>query len=210
MDRKHMTATIGVLVFDLGGVLIDWNPRYLFRAFFPDDPVGMERFLHEIRFPDWNAELDAGRPFMETLAELQDRFPQYDGLLTAFHQRWEETLGGPIPSTVALLPPLKRAGYSLHALSNWSADTFSIARRKYPFLDLFDSILISGDVKIVKPDPRIYQIFLARFNRKAEECLFIDDNKVNTDTARDLGFQVVWLERPEWLQAELRVRKLLD
>jgi 2-haloacid dehalogenase len=204
-----MSFSLSALVFDLGGVLIDWNPRYLFREFFPDDPDAMERFLEEIRFPEWNIEMDGGKPFTETLAEVSTRFPQYARMLKAFHQRWEETLGGPIPATVNLLPRLKQAGYSLHALSNWSADTFSIARRKYAFLNLFDSILISGDVKMVKPDPRIFRIFLERSGRKAEECLFVDDNKINTEAARALGFQVVWLENPEQLETELRHRNLL-
>jgi 2-haloacid dehalogenase len=205
-----MPSPISTLVFDLGGVLIDWNPRYLYRKLFPDDPAAMERFLEEIRFDEWNLAMDAGRDFSAILADLTHRFPQYAQELQSYQQRWEETLGGPISETVSLLPQLRQNGYHLLAISNWSAETFSIARRKYSFLDLFDFILISGDVKVLKPDPRIYQIFLQKTGKKAQECMIIDDKKINTDTAQTLGFHVLWLEAPDQLEEALRRQGILD
>ena len=191
------------IIFDFGGVLLDWNPRYLYRRFFENDTDAMERFLTEIGFVDWNAHQDRGRPFAVAVAELSARFPQYAELIKAYDERWEESLGGPIPETVEILQTLKQAGYPLYGLSNWSAETFGRVRHRYAFLDCFETIVLSGEVKMMKPDPRIYTLLLERIGHAAGECLFIDDSKANIETAEDLGFRTILFESPGQLRQGL-------
>ncbi len=196
------------IVFDFGGVLLEWNPRHLYRKLFPDADA-MEAFLTEIDFAAWNVEQDRGRPFSLGVAELSGRFPKHADLIRAYHERWEESIAGPISGTVALLAKLKRAGYPLYGLSNWSAETFARIRPRYAFFDSFDAILISGELGLVKPDPRIFHALLARAGRPAADCLFIDDGQDNIDAARTLGFRTIRFESAELLEAELCWLRLL-
>lgn len=197
-------------IFDFGGVIFDWDPRYLYRKFFDGDTEAMERFLVEIDFFQWNLQQDEGRPFAEAVSQLSERFPQYTELIRAYREHWEESIQGPIQPTLDILSRLKRAGYPLYALSNWSAETYQLIRPRYDFFDWFDCILVSGEARVAKPDPRIYTIFLERIRRKAEECLFIDDSESNVQAAQQLGFQVVRFESPAQLEAELRQMGLLQ
>jgi len=198
------------LIFDFGGVIFDWDPRYLYRKFFDGDTEAMERFLVEIDFFQWNLQQDEGRPFAEAVSQLCERFPQYAELIRAYRERWEESIQGPIQPTLDILSRLKRAGYPLYALSNWSAETYQLIRPRYDFFDWFDCILVSGEARVAKPDPRIYTLFLEQIHRKAEECLFIDDSESNVQAAQQLGFQVVRFESPAQLEAELRQIGLLQ
>jgi 2-haloacid dehalogenase len=198
------------IVFDFGGVLLDWNPRYLYRKLFDDDHEAVERFLDEIGFSEWNLKQDEGRPFAVAVAELSGRFPQHADLIKAFDERWEESMGGEIRPAVEILYALKRAGHSLYGLSNWSAETFRRIRHKHAFLDLFDAIVLSGEVKVAKPDRRIYALLLEKVNRPAEECLFIDDSEANVLAAARLGFKTIRFESPEQLEGELRRLGLLE
>ena len=191
------------IIFDFGGVLIDWNPRYLYRKLFDGNSNAMERFLTDIGFMEWNLQQDKGRSFAVAVAELSERFPAYADLIKAYDQRWEESLAGPIQSTVNLLHSLEQVGYRLYGLSNWSAEKFQIVRPKYEFFNWFETIVVSGEAKLVKPDPRIYTLFLERIGWTAEECLFIDDSRANIATADQLGFKTIWYESPEQLKAEL-------
>lgn len=197
-----------IFVFDFGGVLIDWDPRYLYRKLFGGDNVAMERFLSEVNFYDWNHEQDKGRPFDEGIAELSEKFPHYATMISAFGERWEETIAGQIPETVATLQQLKEQGYPLFGLTNWSAETFSRIRPRYDFLSWFDDIVVSGEVGVAKPDPVIYEILLEAAKANAEQCLFIDDSKVNVNAAAELGFMTIRFESPEQLQQELSMRGL--
>jgi 2-haloacid dehalogenase len=197
-------------IFDFGGVIFDWDPRYLYRKFFDGDTEAMERFLVEIDFFQWNLQQDEGRPFAEAVSQLSERFPQYTELIRAYRERWEESIQGPIQPTLDILSRLKRAGYPLYALSNWSAETYQLIRPRYDFFDWFDCILVSGEARVAKPDPRIYTLFLEKIHRKAEECLFIDDSESNVQAAQQLGFQVVRFESPAQLEAELRQMGLLQ
>lgn len=192
------------IIFDFGGVLIDWNPRYLYRKLFDGDSNVIERFLTDIGFMEWNLQQDKGRSFAVAVAELCERFPAYANLIRAYDQRWEESIAGPIQPTVNLLHSLKQTGCRLYGLSNWSAEKFETVRSKYEFFNWFDTIVVSGEVKLVKPDPRIYTLFLERIGRTAEECLFIDDSRANIAAADQLGFKTIWYESPEQLEAELR------
>src|SRR2546421_7051854 len=197
------------IVFDFGGVLIDWNPRYLYQKLFADDAEAMERFLDEIGFDAWNLEQDRGRAFAVAVSELSERFPHYADFIRAYDERWEESIGGAIEATVALLGALKQAGYALFGLSNWSAETFRRIRPRFPFFAWFDAIILSGEVQIIKPDPRIYAILLKRIGRPAAECLFIDDSPANVAVAEQLGFKTILFESPEQLADELTARGLL-
>jgi len=175
------------VIFDLGGVLIDWDPRHLYRKLFDDD-AAMESFLAEVTTPAWNAEQDAGRSWVEAVATLVERHPDQRELIEAFHRRWPEMLAGPIDGTVAILQRLRAAGIRLFALSNWSAETFPIARHQFPFLEWFDGILISGDVGAIKPDHRIFEHIVGRHAIEPAATVFIDDSPGNVEAAARLGF----------------------
>ncbi len=192
------------LVFDLGGVLVDWNPRYLYRRFFPGDEEAMERFLEEIGFQEWNIQQDKGRTLAEGVAELSARFPQYRDLIRAYDEFYEESLAGAIQPTVDILLELKNRGWALYALSNWPGEKFHAVRHKFPFLNWFQAIVISGDAKLCKPDPRIFQLLLDKIGRPASECIFIDDATANIAVARELGFITIRYESPEQLRAKLQ------
>jgi 2-haloacid dehalogenase len=191
------------IIFDFGGVLLDWNPRHLYRRFFPGDPTAMETFLREVDFATWNLALDEGRPFAEAVADLSARFPQYAALIQAYDTNWEESILGPIQPTVDMLQPLKAAGYRLHGLSNWSAEKFVPVHKRYAFLEIFDPIIISGQVRLAKPDPRIFNLMLAKINRPAQECVFIYDSPANIQAANRLGFKTILFESAEQMRVEL-------
>jgi 2-haloacid dehalogenase len=197
------------IVFDFGGVLIDWDPRYLYRKLAGGDEAVVERFFEEVGFFAWNLEQDRGRPFKTAVAELSARFPRYAEWIRAYDERWEESINGPIQPVADVLFGLKQKGYPLYGLSNWSAEKFKLVRPKYEFFSWFDDILVSGEVKIVKPDPRIFSVFLQRIRRKAAECVFIDDSETNTTAASHLGFKAIRFESPEQLSAELQHLGLL-
>lgn len=192
-----------VVIFDFGGVLVDWNPRYLYRKLFGDDEAGMERFLAEITTTEWNLRQDAGRPWKEALEELTAKHPEHVDLITAFHERWEETLKGPIDDSIAILRDLKQAGHPLYGLTNWSGETFPIARARYEFFNWFDGIVVSGDEGAIKPDPRLYETLLERYDIDPKRAVFIDDNKVNVDAAEALGIHGIHFHSPAQLRAEL-------
>lgn len=198
------------LIFDFGGVLVDWNPRYLYSKFFDGDEGGLQRFLDEIRFAEWNLQQDKGRPFAEGVAELSGRFPEYAELIQAYDQRWEESISGPIQPTVEILDELRGAGYPLYGLSNWSGEKFKLVRQNYEFFDWFEDILVSGEVKLVKPDERIFNLMLERIKHPAEECLLVDDSAANIQAAASLGFQTIHFRSPEQLRGELVQRGYLE
>jgi len=197
------------IVFDVGGVLLDWKPYYFFGKFFHDDPAAVENFLNEIGFHEWNLRQDEGLPVDQAIAELTERFPQYAHIIRDYSQNWQESIAGPIQPTVDMLHELKQREYYLFCLSNWSAEKFNLVRRGYDFFNLFDSILLSSDVKLLKPDPRIYLTLLERIERSAQECLFIDDQQANVTAARQLGFDVIHFVSPDQLREELSSRGLL-
>jgi 2-haloacid dehalogenase len=198
-----MYAKRDVVIFDFGGVLVDWNPRYLYRKLFGDDEAGMERFLAEVTTPEWNLRQDAGRPWKEAVDELAAAHPSQVDLITAFHERWEETLKGPIDDSITILHDLKRAGHPLYGLTNWSGETFPIARARYDFFSWFDGIVVSGDEGMIKPDPKLYETLLERYDIDAKRAVFIDDNKVNVEAAEALGIHGIHFHSPAQLRAEL-------
>jgi 2-haloacid dehalogenase len=204
-----MTSNIQVIVFDFGGVLLHWDPRRVYQRFFPNDPQAVDRFLKEVDFDGWNAHQDRGRPFSEAVAELSSRFPHYTQLIQAYPDNYIESIIGALWGTVEILKQLKQKGYSLFGLSNWSAETFPLAREKYEFFELFDDIVLSGAVGYNKPEPEIYHILLERIGRPARECMFIDDSFANIQQAQKIGFTAVQFESPEQLAQTLHDMELL-
>ncbi|MGA9865576.1 MAG: HAD family phosphatase [Acetobacteraceae bacterium] len=190
-------------MFDLGGVLIDWNPRHLYRKLFDGDDDAMERFLTDVCSNSWNLRQDAGRGWAEAIAELSARHPAHAPLIEAFRTRWAEMLAGPIEGTVAILRELRNAGTPLYALTNWSHETFPIARERYEFLSWFDAIVVSGAERLVKPDPAIFTLLMERHGLRAEQLVFVDDNPRNADAATALGMHGIHFVSPAGLRADL-------
>jgi 2-haloacid dehalogenase len=179
------------VVFDLGSVLIEWNPRHLYRKLFGADTEGMERFLTEVCSSAWNERQDAGRSWQDGIDEAAALYPDQADLIRAFRHRWEEMLGGPMHDSVALLQELRDNGTRLLALTNWSRETFPIAREKYDFLGWFEGILVSGQEGVIKPDPAIYRLLMARFGVEAWRAVFVDDSPRNVEGARQVGMHAL-------------------
>ena len=196
------------VVFDLGGVLIDWDPRYLYRKLLADE-AAVEEFLATVCTPEWNAELDRGRPFAEGVAELAERHPEHAAAIAAYRQRWPEMLAGDLPGTVEVLAELRAAGVPLYALTNWSAETFAITRERFEFLDWFDGLLVSGEERMTKPDPAFFQLLLDRFGLDPGATVFVDDAEANVAAARELGIDAVRFTGPGQLRRELSARRIL-
>jgi 2-haloacid dehalogenase len=192
------------VVFDLGGVLIDWDPRHLYRSIFDGDEAAMERFLAEVTTPAWNAEQDAGRTWREAVDALIARHPDRRDLIVAYDERWPEMLGGPIDGTVEVLADLRHIGIRLAALSNWSAEKFPIARERFGFLDWFETVVVSGEVGIAKPDPRIFRHLLELTGLEAASTVYVDDVTANVAVAADLGMMALRFQDPATLRDDLR------
>ncbi len=201
-----MTTTI---IFDLGAVLIDWNPRLMYRTLF-DDEAKMEKFLAEITTSDWNEEQDAGRSLQEGTEILVGQFPEHEHLIRAFYGRWDEMLGEAFHDTVTIFKKLKESGrYKIYGLTNWSAETFPVAQARFEFLNWFDGIVVSGEEKMRKPTPDFYHILLNRYEVNAQECLFIDDNYRNILAAEKIGIASIHFTSAEALEEELGKRGVL-
>lgn len=194
--------TISTVVFDLGGVLIDWDPRHLYRQLF-SDPQEMEVFLRDVVSPDWNAEQDSGRTWAEATAELVARYPDHEEMIRVYSERWADMLAGPIAGTVDILQEVRDAGFRILALTNWSAETFPRARGMFPFLEWFEGVVVSGDERIRKPDPEIWRRLIERYGVDPARSVYIDDVATNASVAADLGFQAIRFESPEQLRARL-------
>ena len=196
------------VIFDLGGVLIDWNPRYLYRKLMPDE-ASIETFLSTVCTSEWNAQQDAGRPFAEGVAMLSEQFPDKADLISAFHTRWIEMIGGAIEDTVVMMTELKEAGVPLYALTNWSAETFPLVRPDFEFLNWFIGIVVSGEEKMIKPDPAFYHVLFDRYQLKPEDTVFIDDSKPNIETAKNLGVHAIHFNSPSQVRKEVEALGLL-
>ena len=194
---------MNAVLFDLGGVLIDWNPRYLYAPLFRGDTAAMEDFLGRVCAPDWNHSMDAGKPFAEAVAERQKLFPEHAQLIALWKDGWASMLHGAIHDTVAVLEALRARGHRLVALTNWSAETFPVARERFAFLGWFEDIVVSGEVRLAKPDPRIFELALERNRLDPARTLFVDDSPVNVEAARGTGLQAVHFRGAGPLRAEL-------
>jgi len=170
------------IIFDLGGVLIDWNPRFVYSSYFETEDA-MEHFLSKVCTMEWNEEQDGGRLIQKANEILIEKFPEYTREILAFYNEWETMLNGSISESVDILTSIRRQYDKVYALTNWSTETFPIAIKQFEFLSWFDGILVSGQENLKKPDPKIYQLLLKKFNLNAENCLFIDDNLRNVKAA---------------------------
>lgn len=196
---------IDTIIFDLGGVLIDWNPEYVFLGVFNGDRQKMQWFFDTICTHDWNENQDAGYPIMQATDDLVTLFPDYEAEVRAFYGRWEEMLGGAIQGTVAILEKLiALKKYKIVALTNWSHETFPIALKRFEFLTWFDGILVSGVEKTRKPFDEIYHLMLKRFDIQAESAIFIDDNLRNIEAANKLKINSIHFKNPELLIDQLK------
>ena len=198
------------IVFDLGGVLVDWDPKYLYNKVFNYDEKRINSFLSEVCTPDWNVEQDAGRSLDEATQILIDRFPEQEDHIRLFYDRWEEMIRGAVQGTVTLLEELKRRdAHNLYALTNWSAETFPIALERFDFLGHFKGIVVSGEEKTRKPFPRIYEILFDRYGLDPGTSVFIDDSLPNVQAAKDLGMTGIHFRHPEQLSSDLRALGIL-
>jgi len=198
-----------IAVFDLGGVLIDWNPRYMYRKLFAGDEAAMEHFLATVCTQSWNEQQDAGRTFAEGCAILKKAHPERSELIDAWLPRYEEMFGGPIAGSVAILSELRDRNVPLYALSNWSTETFPVALRLFNFLRWFQGVLLSGEAKLLKPDLRLFQLLLERYAIDPKRVVYIDDHSHNVAAARKLGMHGIRFTGPPALRSELsRVRLL--
>ena len=196
---KQQPTTV---VFDVGGVLLDWNPRYLYRKLFDDEAV-MEHFLTHICSNTWNLMQDAGRSFADGVAELSTRYPEHADLIAAYDTRWLETVNGTIEQSVTLLERLKAQNTPVYAITNYSREKFAITRQQFDFPQLFDGVVVSGEVRLLKPDPAIYLRLLNDYQLQAEDCVFIDDSPVNVTGAQRVGMHAIHFQTPQQLEDEL-------
>ena len=210
VNLQKTMKTINTIIFDLGNVLIDWNPEYVFSDVFEGNRKKMDWFFTEICTMDWNENQDAGYPLQQATADRVALFPQYENWIRMYYGRWEEMLGGAIGASVEILRLLiEDPRYKVVALTNWSAETFPIALERFEFLHWFEGIVVSGEEKTRKPFREIYQITLDRFDLTAENCLFIDDNFRNIEGAQKLGIQTHHFSNPQALATDLKERGIL-
>jgi len=179
---------IDTVVFDLGGVLIDWDPRHLYRQLFSDTDE-MERFLAEVCSLEWHGRFDEGRPIAEGIEELVARHPELEPLIRAYGERWQDMFAGEVPGSVPVLEELAAAGVRLLAITNWPGETFPAARARFPFLARFEAIVVSGDERVRKPDPRLFSVLVERYGVDPPAALFVDDAPANVEAAAALGFR---------------------
>ena len=197
---------IDTIIFDLGGVLVDWDPKYVYREVFNGDEEKVDWFLNTICTSDWNVEQDAGRTFKEATDFLVNKHPEYEDWIRIYYDRWEDMLLGQIDETVALLEKIKKQGsHQLYALTNWSAEAFPVALQRFDFLQHFEGIVVSGEEKTRKPFSKIYEIILDRYQLKAPSCVFIDDNLENVRGAETVGIKAIHFKNSQQLTAELNL-----
>ena len=203
------TPPIRTVVFDVGGVLVDWDPRDLYRTIIPDEEV-MERFLAEVCTPEWHAQHDLGASYEDTIPPLVAAHPQWADEVRAWDERFVEMYGGAFDATVALLADLRRRRVPLFASTNWGAESWRQAKARYPFLEWFDGALVSGEVGLAKPDPAFFELLVETFGLHPPETLYIEDNLANLQAAADRGFVTHRFLSSQDLAADLRRHGLVD
>ena len=199
MNTKKITH----IVFDFGGVLLDWNPRYLYTKIF-DDAQEMEYFLEHVCTYPWNQEQDRGRTFAEAIQELVKIHPKYTSQIQAYFDRWIEMISGEVEGVSTILLALHQAGYPLYGLTNWSSETLPLVKDQYDFFNVFLGIVVSGEEKVMKPDPEIYKILINRYGLTPEATLFIDDNAENIEAAQQFKLNTIHFQSHTQLQEALK------
>lgn len=198
---------VDTVVFDFGGVLLDWDPRYLYAKIIPDE-TAREWFLSNVCTPAWNMEQDRGRSWEEATSSLAKEFPEWRAEIEAFDLRWEETVRGAIEGTVAVLERLHAAGTPLYGITNFSSPKLALARKRFPFFERLRGVIVSGDEKLLKPDPQIYALLFERYGLAPQRCVFIDDVEKNVVAARQVGMKAVRFVDPTTLERDLRALDL--
>jgi 2-haloacid dehalogenase len=206
-QRRHRGRSI--VVFDLGGVLIDWDPRHLYRKLFAGDDAAMEQFLATVCTHEWNRCQDAGRSFSEGARLLKAEHPDKAELIEAYHARFDEMLAGPIAGSVEILAELRDRDVPLYGLTNWSAEKYPAALERFAFLRWLRGILISGEVEVIKPDPHIFALLIERFAIEPQRAVYIDDIEANVAAARPFGIHAIHFTTPAILREELVALGLL-
>ncbi len=196
------------VIFDFGGVLIDWDPRHLYRKLIGDEET-MERFLSTICTNEWQAKQNLGRPWSEAVTELVEQYPEHRFLIEAYWNRWPEMLGGAFDDTVAIVGQLRRRGVRLYGLTNWSAETFPYARERFDFVGWFDGIVVSGEIGVAKPSPEIFHHLFQRFGLEPGNAVFIDDHPPNIEAAQSLGLESHHFGSPQDLRDYLAAAGLI-
>lgn len=194
------------IVFDFGGVLVDWNPRYLYYPYFNGDKEQAEWFLANICTYAWNVQMDGGKPFAEGVAELKALHPEWAEAIEVYHSRWNEMIGGEVEATASLVRRLKEAGYKVYGLTNWSMETYPMIRDRYEVFSWFDGVVVSGEEHLLKPDRKIYECLLERYGLEAAESVFLDDNADNAAGAEAVGMKAVQFVSAEQAERELKER----
>lgn len=201
--ESNTVPEIDTVIFDIGNVLIPWEPKWLFREFLDSDEA-IEHFIEDAGFHAWNSLQDAGRPFAEGVAAHREEYPHYHHLMQAYAKRWEETLGSPIEGSVRLIHAFKQAGYRVLALTNWSDETFPRARELYPFLNEFEGVVVSGEERLLKPQREIYARLCERYAVEPARAVFIDDSLKNVAAARAFGLHAVHFTNIDAVRQALR------
>ena len=210
MTKKNSTLDIKNIIFDLGGVLIDWNPDYVFLKLFKGDKLKLQEFYKKVCTFEWNENQDAGYPLDKATEDRIKIFPEYEDQIRMYYGKWEEMIGGEIKEVVTILKNLvKENNFRVLALTNWSAETFPIALKKFDFLHLFEGIVVSGTEKTRKPFSDIYEIILNRYNLIANESIFIDDNIRNIKAADKFGIKTIHFKNPLQLKTDLKISGIL-
>jgi len=200
-----MTQPVTTVVFDIGNVLVAWDPRNLYRRYFAGREDEMEWFLKNVCTPAWNVEQDRGRSFSEAVELLVKEHPaQWHPMIRAFDQEWHETISGPIVGSVAILRKLKHRNVPVYAITNWNQDKFREALQRFDFLNSFDGIVVSGNEGLLKPDRAIFDLFFKRYGVTPQTSVFVDDSLHNVEGARTAGMQAVHFTSPEALARDLR------
>lgn len=194
---------INTVIFDFGGVLVDWNPHYLYDPYFGSREKA-DWFLTHICNSAWNVQMDGGKPFEEGIAELVAQHPEWEKEIRMYRSEWLKMMGGQISGMQALVEDLKARGYHVYGLTNWAADTFALVRDQYPVFALLDGIVVSGKEKVAKPDPRIFRILLERYHVNPSEAVFVDDNMPNIEAAKQLGLHTLLYQSSEQLRKALK------
>ena len=200
--------SVDTVIFDLGNVLIQWNPRHLFRKIFGADESAMEYFLSEVCNTEWNEQQDGGRLWKDAIAEAIARHPNHEANINAYFDRWSEMIPGEIEETVQILEQLRQLNIRLLALTNWSAETFHIAEARFPFLQWFEGIVVSGRERLIKPDPAIFHLMIERYQLRPEATVFIDDSLRNVEAAEREGLHGIHFLNADELRAQLKVLRI--
>lgn len=190
------------IIFDFGAVLVDWNPHYVYDPYF-GDPEKATWFIENICTAAWNKELDGGKPFSQGVAELSAQYPEWAPEIELYHRNWKKMMGGAIPGMYDLVADLKQAGYGIYGLTNWASETFYTIVDDYPVFSLLDGMVVSGDVRLLKPDAAIFNCLLDKYGLEAEESVFIDDNAENVAGAIAAGLSAIRFTGAAALREEL-------